>query len=118
MYNVTDMISILKSWNKDLTLYSANCSCLAKMSLSLISLFFYVRLLRSAAGFVLDSNVALHPETPLKRVSYVRCCVKLMCRCSHHADIPPEHYAVLTTNLLTEVEAVIGTSKFINVFSI
>ena len=68
-------------------------------------------LLKTASGFIMVPNSAFHPETPVKRCTYVRCLVQLISKCSHLKEVNVETFRVLLVNLLTEVEAVVGTSQ-------
>ncbi len=65
--------------------------------------------MKLASGFAKKDFAMLHPETPVKRASYVRCVVQLLCRCSHLKEVEPSAFGIIMTNLLTEMETVVGT---------
>ncbi|ELT99413.1 hypothetical protein CAPTEDRAFT_219894 [Capitella teleta] len=66
-------------------------------------------LLKIASGFVVMTPGAVHPETPVKRCMYMRCLVQLISKCSHLKDISVDSFRVIEVNLLTEMEAVVGS---------
>jgi len=73
---------------------------------------FWFSLLKVAAGFYRYDGFEAHPETPVKRCSYVRCIVQLVCKCSFIWNISDETLAVVINNLLSEIENVMGQSMY------
>lgn len=69
-------------------------------------------LLKNAASFrpnPLDA-AAEHPEAPVKRCSYVRCIIQLICRSSYLKDVRSEALGIILNNLMTEVEGIVASS--------
>ncbi|XP_006816561.1 ectopic P granules protein 5 homolog, partial [Saccoglossus kowalevskii] len=61
-------------------------------------------LLRAAAGFA--QNVPVNPDTSVKRCSYIRCVVQMICKCSHQKEIKVESFATAIDDMMQDIESV------------